>query len=344
MIPTSDKAWVVYSPDYYITFKVIPNHVFPVEKYRLVYQQLTGEGTLDADEVVEPSPVTDEDVLLVHQPSYIERLRDMARQGLGFLTTDTPVTAEILRAVWLGTGGTILAGRLALQRGIGVNLCGGFHHAFAGHGEGFCYINDVAIAIRRLQREGLIERAAVIDCDLHHGNGTASIFYGDPTVFTFSIHEEDNYPLVKPPSDIDAGLNAGTDDETYLRHLRRHVPTILKNHRPHLVIYLAGADPYRHDQLGHLSLTIDGLKRRDEFVLTCARERDVPVCIVLAGGYAHDTRDVVEIHCNTVRTAKAMWRSDNMSLGGHHAAPQSSSSSVVCKFDDEDDCGRGETC
>lgn len=311
MIPTSDKAWVVYSPHYYINFKAVPNHVFPIEKYRLVHHQLTTEGTLRADEVVEPSPVADEDVLLVHQPSYVERLRDMARQGLGFLTIDTPVTADILRAVWLGTGGTILAGRLALRRGIGVNLCGGFHHAFPDHGEGFCYINDVAIVIRRLQREGLIERAAVIDCDLHHGNGTAFIFSGDPTVFTFSIHEEDNYPLVKPPSDIDVGLNAGTDDETYLSHLRRHVPTILENHRPDLVVYLAGADPYRHDQLGRLGLTMEGLKQRDTFVLTCARASNVPVCLVLAGGYAYDTRDVVEIHCNTVRTAQAVrseWR------------------------------------
>lgn len=301
----SDKAWVVYSPDYYINFRAMSDHVFPIEKYRLVYQQLTAEETLTERDVAAPSPVSDEDVLLVHQEVYVRHLRRLAEQGLGFLTPDTPVTADILRAVWLATGGTILAARLALQRGVGVNLCGGFHHAFPEHGEGFCYINDVAIAIQTLRRDGLIERAAVIDCDLHQGNGTAAIFSDEPDVFTFSIHEENNYPYVKPASDIDLGLETGTGDEIYLRHLHAHLPLILENHRPDLVVYLAGADPYQHDQLGHLALTFDGLKQRDAAVLQCARERNVPVCIVLAGGYAYDIRDVVTIHCNTVRTAKA---------------------------------------
>jgi acetoin utilization deacetylase AcuC-like enzyme len=205
--------------------------------------------------------------------------------------------------MWLCTGGSILTGRLALESGICVHLGGGFHHAFPDHGEGFCLINDVAIAIRCLMHENAIQRAVVVDCDVHHGNGTAAIFSGDDTVFTFSMHQQHNYPAWKPPGDLDLGLDNGVGDEEYLALLRRHLPAITDAHQPQLAFYLAGADPYRHDQLGGLDLTVDGLRRRDELVLDQFRSAGIPVAITLAGGYAVDPNDTVEIHCNTVRAA-----------------------------------------
>jgi acetoin utilization deacetylase AcuC-like enzyme len=201
------------------------------------------------------------------------------------------------------TGGTALASRLALEHGRAAHLGGGFHHAFPDHGEGFCLINDVAIAIRMLQRDAAVTRALVVDLDVHHGNGTAAIFKDDDAVFTFSMHQQQNYPAWKPPGDLDVGLADGTGDDEYLALLEQHLPAILDTHRPDIVLYLAGADPYREDQLGGLGLTIDGLRRRDAFVIASAAHARVPLAITLAGGYARRTDDTVEIHCNTVRVA-----------------------------------------
>jgi acetoin utilization deacetylase AcuC-like enzyme len=189
-----------------------------------------------------------------------------------------------------------------------VHLGGGYHHAFPDHGEGFCLINDVAIAIRMLQRDGAARRVAVVDLDVHHGNGTAAIFAGDETVFTFSMHQENNYPAWKPPGDLDLGLPDETDDQAYLALLARHLPEILRRHAPELVVYLAGADPHERDQLGGLALTTDGLRRRDALVLETAGERGIPVAVTLAGGYAANERDTVEIHVNTVREAQRRMR------------------------------------
>lgn len=298
--------FIVYSPDYHVD---LGPHVFPVEKYRLCYERLIGEGTIVESDVAAPVAATEDDLLLVHTPGYLARLRRLAAQGWGYLTPDTPISPEILDKSILVCGGSITAGRLALRNGVCVHLNGGFHHASADNGEGFCYLNDVAVAIRRLQVDGEIGRAAVIDCDLHQGNGTALIFAGDESVYTFSIHEQGNYPGWKPPSDLDIGLRSGVRDEEYLAHIRDAVPAILRAFGPDLAVYLAGADPYEHDQLGRLALTMDGLRRRDEFVLSEARSRDVPVLVVLAGGYAQRTEDTVEIHCNTVRAAKALLES-----------------------------------
>ena len=219
---------------------------------------------------------------------------------------EVPFSGALREAMWLCAGGTILAGRLALGGSSPVvHLGGGFHHAFADHGEGFCLINDVAIAVRGLQRESAAARFAIVDCDVHHGNGTAAIFAGDDDVFTFSMHQQNNYPYLKPPGDLDIGLADGTDDENYLGHLDQHLPRILEDHRPDLVFYLAGADPYRYDQLGGLGLTIDGLERRDRLVFDGCRAAGVPVAVTLAGGYALDTDDTVRIHCGTVAAACA---------------------------------------
>lgn len=283
-------------------------HVFPTAKYRLVRERLIAAGVIAAGDVVRPVPATDDEVRLVHDAAYVERINRSALSLEEQVVLEVPFSVALRNAAWICAGGTILAGRLALERGAAaVHLGGGFHHAFPDHGEGFCLINDVAIAVRALQRTGAIQRAAVIDCDVHHGNGTAAIFGGDAAVFTFSIHQERNYPSWKPPSDVDVGLDDGAGDETYLAALEAHLPTILQVHRPQLVCYLAGADPYKADQLGGLGLTLDGLRQRDEYVFECAARAGVPVVVTLAGGYAARSEDTVEIHCNTVRAAAARF-------------------------------------
>jgi acetoin utilization deacetylase AcuC-like enzyme len=279
-------------------------HVFPTAKYRLVRERLLAEGTIVPADVVEPEPVTDADVLLVHTPEYVTRIRDGRLSDVEEQLLEVPFSPALRDAMWLMTGGTTLVARLALRHGVAVHLGGGFHHAFADHGEGFCLVNDVAIAIRMLQRDGAAARALVVDLDVHHGNGTAAIFKDDEAVFTFSMHQQQNYPQWKPPSDLDIGLPDGAGDDAYLDILEHRLPAILETHRPDVVFYLAGADPYRFDQLGGLALTLDGLKRRDAFVMAAAAKAHAPLVVVLAGGYARRTDDTVEIHCNTVRVAR----------------------------------------
>ena len=281
-------------------------HVFPTQKYRLVRDRLLAEGTISDLDLVEPASASDEDVALVHTADYLLKIKTGTLTREDELVLEVPFSAALREAAWICAGGATLAGRLALgrERGIAVHLGGGFHHAFPDHGEGFCLINDVAIAIRTLLREGVIRRSAVVDLDVHHGNGTAAIFQGDPDVFTFSMHQQHNYPAWKPPSDLDIGLEDGTGDTEYLALLEQHLPEILARHRPDLVFYLAGADPYRFDQLGGLGLTLEGLRRRDEVVFERATNAGVAVAVSLAGGYALSADDTVEIHCNTVRAAK----------------------------------------
>ncbi|MBZ5564550.1 MAG: histone deacetylase, partial [Acidobacteriia bacterium] len=211
---------------------------------------------------------------------------------------------ELVRAVWLSAGGSILAGRLALEDCTAVNIGGGFHHAYPDHGEGFCVLHDVAIAIRRLQKDQAIERAMTVDCDVHQGNGTAAIFGGDHTVFTLSIHQENNYPYPKPPSTLDINMTDGMGDEEYLHALEAGLDQALAEFAPNLIFYIAGADPYREDQLGGLKLTLEGLEKRDHLVFEKARARKIPVAVTLAGGYARRVDDTVTIHTDTIRAAK----------------------------------------
>ena len=279
-------------------------HVFPTRKFRLVRDRLIEDGTIAASDIVRPEPATDEQVELVHTREYVAKINaaDLSYQEQMIL--EVPFSPGLRDGMWLCAGGSILTGRKALELGMAAHLCGGFHHAFPNHGEGFCLINDVAIAIRVLLREGRIERALVVDCDVHHGNGTAAIFADDPRVFTFSMHQQRNYPPFKPPSDLDLGLEDRTGDEEYLALIDRHLPGILAAHRPQLAFYLAGADPYRGDQLGGLDLSIAGLRERDAKVINMLRDAAVPVATTTAGGYALTEKDTVEIHCNTIRVAK----------------------------------------
>ncbi len=282
----------------------IGSHVFPTNKYRAVRTRLIEEGTIREADIIRPEPAPDRDVALVHTPDYLEKMRTGSFTPQEIMLLEVPFSAELREAMWLCAGGTILAARLALERGLAVHLGGGFHHAFPDHGEGFCLLNDVAIAVRTLRRDGLIERAVVIDCDVHHGNGTAAIFRDEPEVYTVSIHQERNYPAFKPPSNLDLGLADGTGNAEYLALLEEHIPRVIEGHRPDLAFYLAGADPYEDDQLGGLSLTRDGLRRRDELVFRMLSDSGVPVAVTLAGGYARRFEDTVKIHCETVRAGR----------------------------------------
>ena len=294
---------VVWHPAYEVD---IGPHVFPTAKYRLVRERLVAEGA--AVEFHRPEPASNDDVCLVHTAAYITKILADRLSPHERLTLEVPFSADLRRASWLCAGGAVLTARWALRSGAAVHLGGGFHHAFPDHGEGFCLINDVATAIRVLQRAREVRRAMVVDCDVHHGNGTAAVFAGDESVFTFSIHQEYNYPAFKPPSDVDIGLEDGAGDESYLAALAARVPAALDQHRPDLVWYLAGADPYREDQLGGLALTIPGLRERDRMVMGWCGDRGIPAAIALAGGYARRQEDTIEIHCNTVRVAAATSR------------------------------------
>jgi acetoin utilization deacetylase AcuC-like enzyme len=291
---------LVYHPGYDLQLGA---HVFPSRKYRLIHDQLFDEGTAGPMDFVEPLPVSDEDVLRVHDAGWIDRLKNDRLTEADIVRLEIPYSKAMVDGFWLAAGGTILAARNALRDRIGINLGGGFHHAYPAHGEGFCAIHDVAIAIRALQHERLIERAMVVDCDVHHGNGTAAIFAGDRTVLTLSMHQFDNYPSEKPASTIDIHLRDGVGDEEYLERLRGAL-AVAVSFSPNLLVYVAGADPYREDQLGGLALTMEGLKRRDRLVFDAALRNKVPVAVTLAGGYARNTGDTVTIHCNTVKAAK----------------------------------------
>jgi acetoin utilization deacetylase AcuC-like enzyme len=280
------------------------DHVFPSQKFRYIHDRLLRDGFAAAEDFVRPEPATDADILAVHEPGWVERLQSGTLSYRELMQLEVPYSRELVEAFWLAAGGSMLAARLALEQGIGFNVGGGFHHAFAGHGEGFCAINDIAVAIRAMQRDGRIQRAMVVDCDVHHGNGTAGIFAGDISVFTLSIHQFNNYPSEKPPSSLDIHLPDGVGDEEYLHRLGNGYRTAMTMFHPELLIYVAGADPYCADQLGGLSLSLDGLRERDRLVIGGSLESHIPVTIVLAGGYAVNVQDTVTIHANTAHVAK----------------------------------------
>ena len=279
-------------------------HVFPSQKYRLVYEAILGERLADASDFLAPEPASDEDVLRVHSKEYVRKLKTGTLSYAEIMRLEIPYSKELIEACWLAAGGSILAGRRALEDGWAVNIGGGFHHAYPDHGEGFCVIHDVAVAIRRLQFDQAIETAMVVDTDVHHGNGTAAIFGGDGTVFTLSIHQENNYPYPKPPSNIDINLPDGVADDDYLAIFEKHLIQAFHDFTPALVFYIGGADPYREDQLGGLALTVEGLKRRDALVYEHARRHGAPVAVTLAGGYARRVADTVRIHVNTILAAR----------------------------------------
>jgi acetoin utilization deacetylase AcuC-like enzyme len=281
-------------------------HVFPAQKYRLVRDRLLASGVASPDDFVTPEAASDEDVLRVHTEDYVRKLKTGNLTLAEVRTLEVPWSRELVDAVWITAGGAIEAGRRALGQRCTVLLGGGFHHAFPDHGEGFCLVNDVAVATATLRAGGMVGRVAVVDLDVHHGNGTAAIFADDPATFTLSLHQESNYPTVKPPSTIDVGLDDGTSDGEYLAALAEPLERALA-FRPDLLWFVAGADPYRDDLLGGLGLTLEGLADRDRRVFEAARAAGVPVAVTLGGGYAAHTADTVAIHVNTVRVAAEVY-------------------------------------
>jgi acetoin utilization deacetylase AcuC-like enzyme len=285
-------------------------HVFPSQKYRLVCERLLRDGIATLEDFLKPTPASDEDILRVHSQDYVYKLKTGSLTRAEVMRMEVPYSEELIEACWLAAGGSILAARRAIEDGFSANIGGGFHHAYPDHGEGFCVIHDVAVAIRKMQADGAIERALVVDTDVHQGNGTAAIFGGDETVFTLSIHQEHNYPYPKPPSTVDVNLPDGVGDADYLAILEKYLNRSFNEFSPQLLFYVAGADPYREDQLGGLALTMDGLARRDALVLGYAQRNQVPTAVTLAGGYARKVEDTVAIHVNTIKAAiQAVQRS-----------------------------------
>jgi len=295
---------LIYHPGFVVD---LGPHVFPAQKYALVRESLLAEGVADEQDFLLPEPADDEDVLRVHTPEYVRKLKDGTLSPMEERTLEVPWSRSMQQATWLAAGGAILAGRLARRDGCAILLSGGFHHAFADHGEGFCMINDVAIAVRALRARGELRRVAIVDLDVHHGNGTAAIFRDDADTFTISMHQQENYPAVKPESRVDIGLPDETGDAAYLDALAGPLREAVA-FRPELILYVAGADPYQHDRLGGLGLTMEGLRMRDERVFGAARAARVGVAVFLAGGYAMRTADTVDIHVNMVRAAADTFR------------------------------------
>lgn len=291
---------LVHHPEYFCD---IGAHVFPTRKFGLVREWLLAE---DPSRVIaEPEALPREAALLVHTQKYLadldgdehtERTRD----------SELPLSRQIVNGYYLATAGTCLAAKLALKHGGGMNLSGGFHHAYADRAEGFCYLNDVAVATRHLQQHDGVGKVVIVDCDVHQGNGTAHIFLGDDTVFTFSMHQRDNYPMIKEKSDLDVELLNGVGDHEFCETLSKALERISAEFEADFVFYLAGVDPYERDQLGGLGLSIDGMRRRDRLVLEWCHANKTPVAVVLAGGYAVNTDDTVRMHCNTYRELESV--------------------------------------
>jgi Deacetylases, including yeast histone deacetylase and acetoin utilization protein len=292
---------VIYHPRYDLNLGA---HVFPSQKFRLIQEFVLNEKIANPEDFAQPVPAPDDDLLRAHTPEWVGKLKNGTLTASEIMKLEVPYSPELAAAVWLAAGGSILAGQLALRDGFACNLSGGFHHAHANHGEGFCAIHDVAVAIRRLQSDGDIKKAIVVDTDVHHGNGTAHIFRDDSSVFTLSIHQENNYPAYKPPSDLDLPLEDGVEDEEYLAALLPAVARVLDDFCPEILFYVGGADPYEEDQLGGLRLSKAGLKARDKGVFFAARSRGIPVATTLAGGYARRVEDTVRIHANTIVAAR----------------------------------------
>jgi acetoin utilization deacetylase AcuC-like enzyme len=295
---------VFYSPYYYAD--IGEGHVFPIKKFELVRDKLLNEKTVVPNELIEPKPAKIEDVLLVHTEDYVTRLRNGTLTAREIRRLGLPWSKSLVRRSFLATSGTVNAARSALTHGVASNLAGGTHHAFPDRGEGFCVLNDVAVAIIVLQKENPAKRFLIVDCDVHQGNGTAFIFKTDESVFTFSMHGAKNYPLFKEASSLDIELPDGTGDEEYLEILDESLARIFR-HEPDLIFYLGGADPFENDKLGRLKLTLKGLRQRDEMVLKRARNATIPIVTVMSGGYAQDINDTVEIHCNTIRAIKSVF-------------------------------------
>lgn len=319
----------VYHPSYQI---VLPaGHPFPMSKYLLLKEQLLAEGILAPADLLQPEPLDASTLSLVHTPEYLAKLASAGLSTAEQRRLGLPWSDALWQRSLLASAGTLLAAREALKQGLAANLAGGTHHAFADHGEGFCVLNDVAIAIRQLQSERAIRRAAVIDLDVHQGNGTAAIFEADDEVFTFSMHGERNYPLAKMRSNLDVPLSDGVGDAEYLEVLRGHLPAVLDAANADMVFYLAGVDVAAGDRYGKLKLTEEGIARRERSVIEAVRGRGLPLVIVLAGGYASSRVRTAELHGHVFREAVAYARSAPRNADIHRPATIAGRSSGIAR-------------
>jgi acetoin utilization deacetylase AcuC-like enzyme len=331
MLPFS----LVYREGFYLPFGNA--HVFPGVKYKMIRERLLGTRAASESDFVPAQPIAIEDVMRVHESGYVDRLIHGTLSEQEIRRMELPYSKALVDATLLGCGGTLEAARLCMRDGVACSIGGGFHHAHPAHGEGFCMLNDVAIALARLLHDGTVRRAMVIDLDVHHGNGTAAIFPPPDAqralrvtrrgpdsgsfngsdigslqpsaegVFTLSMHQQNNYPAYKPPSSLDVPLEDGTDDTGYLASLESALATAFAHFHPQIVAYVAGADPYMEDKLGGLGLTMDGLKERDRIVFRAAQSVGAPIFSVFAGGYAYRVEDTVTIHTNTVLAAAEVF-------------------------------------
>jgi acetoin utilization deacetylase AcuC-like enzyme len=308
-----EESVKVFYSDHFV-LPLPEGHRFPMKKYSMLRERVERSGICKNGELRAPHAVTDEEILRAHNPDYLERvvsgtLTDQEMRRIGF-----PWSQRMVERSRRASGGTLDAARIALSEGIATNLAGGTHHAFADRGEGFCVLNDSAIAARALLAEGLVQKVVVLDTDVHQGNGTAAIVRGDARVFTFSIHGAKNYPFHKEESDLDAPLPDGASDDAFLLALGERLERVLDLEDWNLAIFLAGADPFEGDKLGRLRVTKSGLAERDRMVLQGCRERDIPVAVTMAGGYAREVEDTVDIHFQTVKRASDMLRAERGAL------------------------------
>ncbi len=296
---------IIYSKKYDID---ISEHPWQVNKYKETLKVLLEKGITVRERILYADEAEDEDLLLAHDEDYITRLKEGNLTREEIMRSELPVSPSLVRFFWASVQGTIIACREALEKGAACHVGGGFHHAFPDYGSGFCLINDIAVGMRKMKQEDRINKAMVVDLDVHQGDGTAYIFQDDDSVFTFSMHQENNFPYPKQKSDLDIGLDDDTADKEYLTHLETVLPKIVKLHKPELIVYVAGADPYEGDALGGLALTLGGLKRRDEIVFEEAVKNHIPFVTVFAGGYARDPHDTVKIHSNTIIAANEIHK------------------------------------
>ena len=293
---------IVFSPKYTAKLR---GHVFRPDKFAAALDLLLAEKVFSREDIVRPAPPSRADLELAHTRGWVRRNLAFKFTPADSARAEMKISRSVALAHLMNAGGTIKAAELALETGLGLNCGGGSHHAFAGHGEGFCLLNDIAVAVKKLLKAGRICRALIIDLDAHQGNGTAAIFRGDRRVFTFSMHNAEIYPEKKEKSSLDIPLRPGCGDTVYLALLKKALPRIMDRFRPELAVYAAGADVYRGDALGGLKLSIGGIKKRDSFVFSECRHRAVPAAVVLGGGYAKKFPDTVRIHANTLRAAAA---------------------------------------
>lgn len=281
-----------------------PGHRFPMEKYELLPKQLVHEGTISETEIFNPRKLTEEEILAVHTKGYWNKLKSLDFTRQEERRSGFPISKGLVEREITINGGTLQCSDFALEYGIAMNIAGGTHHAYTDRAEGFCLLNDIAIASRYLLDNNKASKILVVDLDVHQGNGTAEIFQDEPRVFTFSMHGAHNYPLQKEVSDLDVPLEDGTDDETYLKLLRRHLTGLMESVKPDFIFFQSGVDVLKSDKLGRLGMTLEGCRKRDEMVISTATENSIPLVASMGGGYSEDIRIILEAHANTYRIAK----------------------------------------